>query len=77
MKEVIRTSIFFLRGTIRLGLELNMVFKFYARVAKMLKLKVRKFSGLLSTFAEVTGGGGGGRGVARAFVPLLSFPLPP
>ena len=30
--------------------------KFYTSVAKGLKLKVRKFLGLISTFVEVTGG---------------------
>ena len=32
-----------------------MVLKFYTSVAKRLKLKVRKFKGLISTFVEVTG----------------------
>ena len=31
-----------------------MVLKFYTSVAKRLKLKVRKFKGLISTFVEVT-----------------------
>ena len=44
-----------------------MALKFYIRVEKGLKLKVRKFSGLTPTFVEVTGGklvgvGGGGSG---------------
>ena len=32
-----------------------MALKIYTRVTKMLKLKVTKFWGLISTFAEVTG----------------------
>ena len=50
-----------------MGLELGMTLKFYTSVTKGLKLKVRKFFGLLSTFLEVTaeklvrmGEGGGG-----------------
>ena len=39
-----------------LGLALGTNLKFYTSVAKGLKLKVRKFWGLISTFAEVTGG---------------------
>ena len=38
-----------------LGLALGMVLKFYTSVAKGLKLKVRKFCGLIPTFVEVTG----------------------
>ena len=34
---------------------LDMTLKFYASVAKELKLKVRRFWGLISTFAEVAG----------------------
>ena len=37
-----------------LGLTLDMALKFYTRVAKGLKLKVRKFWGLTPTFIEVT-----------------------
>ena len=47
-----------------LGLALGTNLKFYTSVAKGLKLKVRKFLGLIPTFLEVTGeklvGGGGG-----------------
>ena len=32
-----------------------MALKFYIRVARGLKLKVRKFFGVISTFVEVTG----------------------
>ena len=39
-----------------LGLALSMSFKFYTSVAKGLKLKVRKFWGLIHTFVEVTRG---------------------
>ena len=46
-----------------LGLTLGTNLKFYTSVAKGLKLKVRKFLGLIPTFVEVTGeklvGGGG------------------
>ena len=45
-----------------LGLAQGMNLKFYTSVAKGLKLKVKKFSGLVPTFVEVTGGklvGGG------------------
>ena len=48
-----------------MGLALGTNLKFYASLAKMLKLKVRKFWVLISTFVEVTGEklvGGGGRG---------------
>ena len=38
-----------------LRMALDMTLKFYASVAKELKLKVRRFWGLISTFAEVTG----------------------
>ena len=38
-----------------LGLALGMALKSYTNVAKGLKLKVRKFLGLLPTFVEVTG----------------------
>ena len=36
------------------GLAVGADLKFYTSVAKKLKLKVRKFQGLISTFAEVT-----------------------
>ena len=39
-----------------LGLVLGANLKFYTSVAKGLKLKVRTFWGLISMFAEVTGG---------------------
>ena len=49
---------------INLGLTLGMNVKFYTSVAKGLKLNVREFWGLISTFVEVTGeklvGAGGG-----------------
>ena len=38
-----------------LGLELGMALKFYTSVPKLLKLKVRKFCGLIPTFLEVAG----------------------
>ena len=38
-----------------LGLALDMALKFYTIVAKRLKLKVRKFWGLIPRFVEVTG----------------------
>ena len=38
-----------------LGLALGMGLKFYTRVVKGLKLKVRKFWWLIPTFVEVTG----------------------
>ena len=38
-----------------LGLALGTNLKFYTSVAKGLKLKIRKFWGLISTFVEVTG----------------------
>ena len=38
-----------------LGLTLGMILEFHASVEKGLKLKVRKFWGLLPTFVEVTG----------------------
>ena len=38
-----------------LELALGMVLKFYTKVEKGLKLKVRKFLGLTLTFVEVTG----------------------
>ena len=39
-----------------LGLALDMVLKFYTSLAKGLKLKVRKFRGLIFMFVEITGG---------------------
>ena len=38
-----------------LGLALGTILRFYTNVAKGLKLKVRKFLGLILTFVEVTG----------------------
>ena len=38
-----------------LGLALGTNLKFYTNVAKGLKLKAKKFLGLISTFVEVTG----------------------
>ena len=38
-----------------LGLVLGIALKFYIRVARGLKLEVRKFWGLMFTFVEVTG----------------------
>ena len=38
-----------------MGLGLVMVLNFHTNVAKGLKLKVRKFLGLILTFVEVTG----------------------
>ena len=68
MREVITTSIlqgfdqkncFFDRWSRfkfnNLRLALGKILKFYASVAKRLKLKVRKFLGLIPTFVEVTG----------------------
>ena len=49
-----------------------MALKFYTSVAKRLKLKVRKFLGLILTFVEVTGRkpeGGRGKG---SFLPILN-----
>ena len=37
-----------------LGLALGMALRFYTSVAKLLKLKVRKFLELITTFVEVT-----------------------
>ena len=39
----------------KLGLALDMAFKFYTSVGKRLKLKVRKLWGLILTFVEVPG----------------------
>ena len=46
-----------------LGLALGAKFKFYTIVTKGLKLKVRKFWGLIPTFVEVTGEKGGQGGL--------------
>ena len=40
---------------INLGPTLDMVLKFYTSMAKELKLKVRRFWGLITTLVEVTG----------------------
>ena len=53
-----------------LGLVLCMTLKFYSSVAKGLKLKVRKFLGLILTFGEVTGESGSG----CVFLPALPHP---
>ena len=60
-----------------LGLVPGTNLKFYISVAKRLKLKVRKFSMIIHTFAEVTekilvGGAGEGRG---GFLLPPSFPI--
>ena len=54
-----------------LGLALGASLKFYTSVAKGLKLKVRKFCGLIPTFVEVTGEklAGGGNFLA---LPILN-----
>ena len=50
-----------------MGVALGTNLKFYTNVANGLKLKVRKFRGLIPTFVEVTG-----EKLAReAFLPLL------
>ena len=65
MREIIITSILkgfdpktaFFEGWFKfnnLGLALGMALKFYTSAAKGLKLKVRKFWGLIPSFAEVT-----------------------
>ena len=63
-----------------MGLELGMTFKFYTRVATVLKLKFRKFCGLIPTLIEITGkklvGERGGQGVrnisfSEKLLPLL------
>ena len=38
-----------------LGLALGMALEFYTSLAKGLKLKVRKFCGLIPTFIKITG----------------------
>ena len=52
-----------MRGGLDLGLAQGTNLKFYTRVAKGIKLKVKKFWGLIPTFVEITGkklvGGGG------------------
>ena len=50
-----------------------MALKFYAIVAKGLKLKVRKFCGLITTFVEVTEDKTGRGSFLR---PVLSIPPP-
>ena len=45
-----------------------MSLRFYTSVAKGLKLKVRKFWGLIRTFVEVTGG----KLVGSLFAPILN-----
>ena len=53
-----------------LGLSLGIALKFYTNVAKELKLKVRKFFGIIITLVEVMGGNlVGGEGIF--------YPLPP
>ena len=49
-----------------LGLALGIALKFYTSVAKELKLKARKFWGLIATFAEVIGGKTGRRSLSAA-----------
>ena len=41
-----------------LGLVLSLVLKFYSSLAKGLKLKVKKFGGLITAFGEDAGGNG-------------------
>ena len=50
-----------------LGIALGMTLKFYTSVKKGLKLKVRKFWGLIPTFAEVTVE----KPVGRTFLPPI------
>ena len=54
------------RKTTFLGLALGTNLKFYTSLAKWLKLKVKEFSGLISTFIKVIGG----KLVGRAFLVL-------
>ena len=58
-KDLTRKTAFFKRWSRfkfnNLGLALGTILKFYTSVAKRLKLKVRKFLGLIPTFVEVTG----------------------
>ena len=58
-KDLTRKTTFFKRWSCfkfnNLGLALGMALIFYTCVAKGLKLKVRKFLGLIRTFVEVTG----------------------
>ena len=64
-----------------LGLTLGTNLKFYTSVAKGLKLKVRKFWGLIPMFAEVTGeklvrgGGGGAFCPSPSWIGLILLPL--
>ena len=55
---------------------IGMGLKLYTNVAKGLKLKVRKFLGLIPTFVEVTGEklvrGGGWGGGGAFFPPILN-----
>ena len=53
-----------------LGLALGTNLKFYTSLSKRLKLKVRKFLGLISTFVEVTGE----KLVGGSFCPSPPFP---
>ena len=56
-------------------LTLGMTFKLYTSVAKGLKLKVRKFLGLIPTFSEVTGEqliGDGSLSLAPAHLSILN-----
>ena len=59
LKDLIRETTFFEGWSgfklNNLGLTLGMALKFYASMAKRLKLKVRKFLGLIPTFVKVTG----------------------
>ena len=69
-REVIVISILFNN----LGLAIAMSLKFYISVARRLKLKFRKFWGLVPTFLEVTGE----KLVGGAFLlPPTSLPPPP
>ena len=70
-KDLTKKTAFFEKGSwfmfnnLGLGLALGKNLKFYTNVAKGLKLKVRKFQGLIPTFVEVTEEklvGGEGRG---------------
>ena len=54
-----------------MGLTLGMNLKFYTSVAKGLKLKVRKFWGLIATFVEVTEEKLSGRGGGLFGAPIL------
>ena len=56
-----------------MGLALGVSLKFYTSLSKGLKLKVRKFWGLILTFAEVTGEKLVGGGRLFALRPILSL----